>query len=120
VEFKQKAHCNLQTDGHSEEDYNLKRHYVNKYASKCNDLEGHLQSDELQRLKFQLSGQQSLLLNRPAQAENSGNVSYLTVEKSAKHGKPFGDREFVKACLRRTVDIIYPPQSLKHQFVETQ
>jgi hypothetical protein len=43
-------------------DYNLKKYYNNKHASKCHDLDGHFWSDKSQQLKSQYSGQQTLLL----------------------------------------------------------
>jgi hypothetical protein len=52
-------------------------------------LEEHSQSNKLQQLKSQLSSQQSLLFKRTTQAENSIKMSYHTVRKIARHGKPF-------------------------------
>lgn len=79
MEFKQTALCLICIETVAViKDYNLKRHYDTKHATKYNDSEGHFRLDKLQQLKCQ----QSNPFKGTAQAENSVKMSYLLPEKN--------------------------------------
>jgi hypothetical protein len=71
-------------------DYNLKRHYDNKHASKYSGFGGQFRSDKLQQLNSQFSGHKSHLFKKTPQRENSVKVIYHAGE-IANCRKPFAD-----------------------------
>ena len=80
-------------------EYNIKRHYSTKHASKFDMLNGQLRIDRANSLKENMIGQQSLFKAARQSSEAATKVSFLITEAIAKRGKPLSDGEFVKDCL---------------------
>jgi hypothetical protein len=89
-------------------EYNLKRHYDTKHASKFASLQGQVRTDKLNLLKKSLKLQQSVFKEVSEDAESYVKVSYIIAQKIVKRSKPFSDGEFVKECLVAAAEVVWP------------
>ena len=105
-------------------EYNIKRHYSKKHASKFDGVVGQTRTDRINSLKQSIAGQQSFFKVANQSSEAATRVSFLIAETIAKKGKPFSDGQFVKDCLQIFTDVVLPDKkslvenvSLSHQTV---
>lgn len=105
-----------------QKEYNIKRHYSTKHASKFDSIVGQARSDRISSLKQSVVSQQSFFKVANQSSEAATKVSFLIAEAIAKKGKPFSDGEFVKDCLKMFTDLVCPDKnclveniSLSHQ-----
>ena len=90
-------------------EFNIKRHYQTKHANydKLTETERNV---KLKELEVGLTSQQSLFSRIGQANENSSKASCEVAKLIAKHSKPFIDGTFVKECLRKIVENIFPRQ----------
>ncbi len=91
--------------------FNVKRHYNTKHASKYNGFQGSQRDDKINELKKALSAQQSVFSKSGNEVKNATKASYLVSELIAKKMKPFSDGEFVKECVQVIVETLCPEKS---------
>lgn len=72
-------------------EYNLKRHYDAKHASKMDSIQGQFRIDKVRDLKKKLENQQSSFTRQSADSKLCVKVSYIISEQIAKKSKPFTD-----------------------------
>ncbi|XP_063820200.1 general transcription factor II-I repeat domain-containing protein 2-like [Pseudophryne corroboree] len=89
-------------------EYNIKRHYETKHASKFNHLQGQPRVDKVNDLQKDLKRQQGTFKRHMEESEACVKASYVIAEKIAKKTKAFLDGEFVKECLIAAGEILYP------------
>lgn len=80
-------------------EYNVRRHYSTKHASKFGNLMGQVRIDRVNSLKQNMIEHQSFFQVANQSSEAATKVSFLTAEAIAKRGKPLSDGEFVKECM---------------------
>jgi hypothetical protein len=89
-------------------EYNFKRHYDTKHATKFASLQGQVCTDKLNFLKKSLKSQQSVFKEVSEDAESYVKAGYIIAQKIAKRSKPFSDGEFVKECLVAAAEVVCP------------
>lgn len=115
VNIKNKPVCLICNESVSVmKEYNLKRHYDAKHASKMDAIQGQFRLDKLRDLKKKLENQQYSFTRSNADSESIVKVSYIISEQIAKKSKPFTDGEFVKQCMESAAEVLCPTQ--KHLF----
>lgn len=108
-------------------DYNLKRHYSQKHATKYDAYLGICRKDKITELKKGLSSEQNFFKKTATQNSNIVKASYVVANLIAKKSKPFIDGEFIKECMESVARIICPENqlafskiSLSHQTIATR
>ena len=89
-------------------EYNVRRHYERKHASKYGTLQGQMREDKVREFKKRLAGQQNLLKKATTEADISVHANYLVSKILANRVKPFSDGEMVKECLEAVADVAFP------------
>ncbi|XP_023227897.1 general transcription factor II-I repeat domain-containing protein 2A-like [Centruroides sculpturatus] len=105
-------------------EYNLRRHYAQKHASKFDAYQGMCRKDKVMVLKKDLISQQKVFSNVTTQTDSFVKASFVVANLIAKKSKPFSDGEFIKECMENVADIICPDKksdiskiSLSHQTI---
>lgn len=105
-------------------DYNLKRHYLQKHATKMDSYQGIFRKQKILELKTCLSSQQLNIKKTTSESLVVTKASYVVSSLIAKKSKPFIDGEFIKECLESVADIMCPDKktdfskiSLSHQTI---
>jgi len=105
-------------------DYNLKRHYLQKHATKMDSYQGFFRKQKILELKTCLSSQQLNIKKATSESLTVTKASYVVSSLIAKKSKPFIDGEFIKECLESVADIMCPDKkkdfskiSLSHQTI---
>ena len=91
-------------------EYNLKRHYDTKHATKFETFKGQLRQDKMRALKSQLQRQQDSFQKQNIENEANMKVSYIISEKIALKSKPFTDGQFIKECMEAAAEVLCPSQ----------
>lgn len=116
VMFREKPICLICNEAVAVlKEYNLRRHYLTKHLEKYGKVTGQLRSDNIEKLKRNLAGQQNIFLKRNADAESIVRAGYAVSKKLAEHSKPFSEGEFVKECLLEVANILCPENSKKFE-----
>lgn len=111
VEVKQKPVCLVCNESISVmKEFNVKRHYETKHASKFDCFQGKVRSDKVSDLKIKLKNQQFSFQKPQVESAACVKVSFIVAEKIAIKSKPFLDGEFVKECMESAIDILCPAQ----------
>ncbi|XP_067123968.1 general transcription factor II-I repeat domain-containing protein 2-like [Centruroides vittatus] len=105
-------------------EYNLRRHYAQKHASKFDAYQGMCRKDQVMVLKKSLISQQKVFSNVTTRRESFIKASFVVANLIAKKSKPFSDGEFIKECMESVADILCPDKksdiskiSLSHQTI---
>lgn len=105
-------------------DYNLRRHYLQKYATKMDCYQGFFREQKILELKTCLSSQQLSIKKVTSESLTITKASYVVSSLIAKKSKPFIDGEFIKECLESVADVMCPDKktdfskiSLSHQTI---
>lgn len=105
-------------------DYNLKRHYLQKHATKMDSYQGFFRKQKILELKTCLSSQQLNIKKATSESLTVTKASYIVSSLIAKKSKPFIDGEFIKECLESVADVMCPDKktdfskiSLSHQTI---
>jgi len=76
-------------------DYNLKRHYLQKHATKMDSYQGFFRKQKILELKTCLSSQQLNIKKATSESLTVTKASYVVSSLIAKKSKPFIDGEFI-------------------------
>ena len=105
-------------------DYNLKRHYLQKHATKMDSYQGFFRKQKILELKTCLSSQQLNIKKATFESLIVTKASYVVSSLIAKKSKPFIDNELIKECLESVADVLCPDKktdfskiSLSHQTI---
>jgi len=89
-------------------EYNIRRHYNSKHASKYDKFSGKLREEKLKQLQKSLQNQQSVF----TQFHQTGNAvvkaSYRIAQQIAMSSKTFSEGSFVKTCMLIAAEEICP------------
>ena len=88
-------------------DYNLKRHFENNHEA-YQSLVGEKRTQKIKKLQTEFIAQQLMFkkLNQEFQAFSC--ASYVVAYKIAKRGKLLLEAEFVKDCMLKVAEIVFP------------
>lgn len=89
-------------------EFNIKRHYQTNHANAYDKFTGSDRSEKLKQLEAVLASQQRLFTQARESNLNSTKASYKVAILIAKRGKPFTEGEFIKDCVMKMVDNIFP------------
>lgn len=91
-------------------EFNIKRHFDTKHASKFENLSGNLRAGKLRELQRQMIHQHSVFKKQNSESESLVKASYVISEKIARSSKSFMEGEFIKECLVSVAEILCPNQ----------
>jgi len=91
-------------------DYNIKRHYETKHASKFDKLSEAERAEKVKQLEVSLGTQQLCFKRAHESNESIAKASLEVALLVAKHSKPFAEGEFVKKCVMKMAEHICPPK----------
>ena len=89
-------------------DYNIKRLYSTKHASKFDMLNGQLKIDRSNSLPPNMVDLQSLFNAARQSSETATKVSFMITEAIVKRGKPLSGGEVVENCLEIFTYVVCP------------
>lgn len=98
-------------------EFNLKRHYDSKHASKFSELTGELRKCKITDLSKKLSAEQNTFFKVSANAEAATKASYQVAHLIATSSRPFTDGEFVKRCILAICEEVCPERKRVFQEV---
>jgi hypothetical protein len=108
IEIKNGALCLCKEIISVFKDYNLKRHYLQKHATKMDSYQGFFRKQKILELKTCLFSQQLNIKKANSESLTVTKASYVVSSLIAKKSKPFIDGKFIKECLESIADIMCP------------
>lgn len=88
VEIKNKPICLIYNEAVSVlKEFNLRRHYETKHATKIDNFQDHFRKDKIKELQRNLHAQQNVFKNMNSQAESYVKASYELAQIIAKKVK---------------------------------
>lgn len=109
IEYNSKATCVIckETVGVMKE-YNVRRHYETKHASKYNEFSGNMRKEKVKELQRKLKFQQNLFRKVNDESQIAVKASFIVSKILVKRMKPFQDGELVKECLEEVANVAFP------------
>ncbi|XP_066945200.1 general transcription factor II-I repeat domain-containing protein 2-like [Macrobrachium rosenbergii] len=98
--------CNQQVSVLKE--YNIRRHYETHHEEKYHHLQGQLRKEKINELLTGLKKQQSAFTRSREVSDAAVKASYLIANELVQASKPFSDGEFVKTCMLKAAEVVYP------------
>ena len=89
-------------------EFNLKRHYETMHQRVVANLSAGEKTKNIEALKKELKGQQSVFLKFHVAGEKPMRASYAVANKIARDSKSFSDGEFITECIDEVVKIMCP------------
>ena len=109
IEFQTKPVCLICNDSVSVmKEYNIKRHYEAKHASKFDQYKDQFRQDQVNELKRKLSAQRQIFTRAAQESTCYVKASYTVAMILARNSKPYSDGEIVKECMESVVEILCP------------
>ena len=89
-------------------EYNLRHHNASLHANKYEKFQGLQRKEKLEELLQCLKNQQSVFTHSRDISDSAVRASYLSSYKIAVSSKLFSESEFIKTCMLKIVEVVFP------------
>ena len=90
------------------QEYSIRRHYDTHHRDKFHNLQGQLRKDKIHDLLAGLKKRQYAFTRSRDVSDGAVKASYLIGNELVQASKPFSDGEFVKICMMKVVEVVWP------------